>query len=48
MGYISKHKHKIELINKLFLSQKQRVEGDTGKTLKQVMLKIRALINANR
>jgi hypothetical protein len=48
MAHYSKLKLKLELLSKLSLAQKQRAEGDTGKTLKQVMVKISEIINAKR
>ena len=38
---------KLYLLSKLSAAQKQKVEGDQGKTIKQVITKIRETINAN-
>ncbi len=37
---------KIDLLSKLSIAQKQNAEGDKGRTLNQVMTKIRKTINA--
>jgi hypothetical protein len=34
------------LLNKLFVAQKQKADGDKGKTLKLVMLRIRKIISS--
>jgi hypothetical protein len=48
MAHYSKLQLKLDLLNKLSVAQKQKSEGDKGKTLKQVMTNIRETINANR
>jgi len=48
MAYYSKLQLKIDLLGKLSVAQKQKSEGDRGKTLKQVMSTIRETINAGR
>lgn len=48
MTHYSRLQLKLELLGKLSVAQKQKAEGDKGKTLKQVMLKIRETINAGR
>ncbi len=48
MAHYSKIQLKLDLLSKLSVAQKQRAEGDQGKTLKQVMANIRETINANR
>jgi len=39
---------KLELLSKLSVAQNQRIDGDKGRTLKQVMANIRENINAER
>lgn len=48
MAHYSKLQLKLDLLSKLSVSQKQRAEGDKGRTLKQVMGKVRETINANK
>jgi hypothetical protein len=48
MAYYSKLQLKLDLLGKLSVAQKQKSEGDKGKTLKQAMANIRETINANR
>ena len=48
MAHYSKLQLKLDLLGKLSFAQKQKPEGDKGKTLKQVMVNIRETINANR
>lgn len=48
ISHYSKLQLKLQLLSKLSSSQKQRAEGDKGKTLKQVMIRVRETINANR
>jgi len=48
MAHYSHLELKIDLLSKLAISQKQRNEGDKGKSLKDVMTNIRATINASR
>ncbi len=45
MAYYSKLQLKLELLSRLSAAQKQIAQGDKGKTLKQVMVEIRAAIN---
>ena len=47
MPHFSNLQLKIELLTKLSVAQNQKAEGDTGRTLKQVMTNIRKSINAN-
>ncbi len=46
MAHYSKMQLKFELLSKLSVAQNQRISGDKGKTLKQVMANIRENINA--
>lgn len=48
MSHYSKMQLKLELLSKLSVAQNQRINGDKGKTLKQVMKNIRENINAER
>ena len=48
MSHYSKMQLKLELLGKLSIAQNQKADGDKGRTLKQVMLDIRASINAGR
>jgi hypothetical protein len=48
MAHYSKLQLKLELLSKLSFARKQRAKGDPGKTLKQVMIKIKEIINAKR
>jgi prevent-host-death family protein len=48
MAYYSRLQLKLELLSKLSVAQDQRINGDKGKTLKQVMANIRKTINAER
>lgn len=45
MNHYSKMQLKLDLLSKLSISQKQKSAGDTGISLKQVMTKIRTIIN---
>ena len=47
MPHFSNLQLKLELLAKLSVAQNQKAEGDTGRTLKQVMTNIRKSINAN-
>ena len=47
MPHFSNLQLKLELLTKLSVAQNQKAEGDTGRTLKQVMTNIRKSINAN-
>ncbi|MDA3861393.1 MAG: type II toxin-antitoxin system prevent-host-death family antitoxin [Melioribacteraceae bacterium] len=47
ISHFSNMQLKLELLAKLSIAQNQRVEGDTGRTLKQVMTNIRKSINVN-
>jgi prevent-host-death family protein len=46
MAHYSKLQLKIDLMGKLSAAQNQKLNGDKGKTLKQVMTNIRETINA--
>ena len=48
MTHYSKLQLKLDLLSKLSAAQKQKSEGDGGKTLKKVMANIRESINADR
>jgi len=48
MSHYSKMQLKIDLLSKLSVAQNQRINGDNGRTLKQVMTSIRENINAER
>jgi prevent-host-death family protein len=48
MTHYSKMQLKLDLLSKLSVSQDQRINGDKGRTLKQVMINIRENINAER
>jgi len=48
MSHYSKLQLKLDLLGKLSAAQNQKVDGDKGRTLKQVMANIRAAINAGR
>ena len=48
MSHYSKMQLKLELLSKLSVAQNQRIDGDKGRTLKQVMTNIRENINAER
>ncbi len=48
MSHYSKMQLKLELLSKLSVAQNQRINGDKGRTLKQVMENIRENINAER
>ena len=48
MNHYSRMQLKIDLLSKLSIAQKQKSAGDTGSSLKQVMIKIRALINEQK
>lgn len=48
MAHYSHLELKIDLLSKLAIAQKQRNEGDKGKSLKDVITNIRATINASR
>ena len=45
MNHYSKMQLKLDLLSKLSVAQKQKSAGDTGNSLKQVMSKIRTMIN---
>ncbi len=45
MNHYSKLQLKLDLLSKLSIAQKQKATGDTGTSLKQVMTKIRTIIN---
>jgi len=48
MNHYSKMQLKLDLLSKLSIAQKQKSAGDTGNTLKQVMTKIRTMINEQK
>jgi prevent-host-death family protein len=48
MNHYSKMQLKIDLLSKLSIAQKQKSAGDTGKSLKKVMSKIRTMINEQK
>ena len=48
MSLYSKMQLKLDLLSKLAVAQNQRINGDKGRTLKQVMTNIRESINAER
>jgi prevent-host-death family protein len=48
MSHYSKMQLKIDLLSKLSVAQKQKSSGDTGNSLKQVMSKIRTMINEQK
>ncbi len=48
MNYYSKMQLKLDLLSKLSVAQKQKSSGDTGNSLKQVMTKIRTIINEQK
>ncbi len=48
MTHYSKMQLKLDLLSKLSVSQDQKINGDKGRTLKQVMTNIRENINAER
>ncbi len=48
ISHYSKMQLKLELLSKLSVAQNQRIDGDKGRTLKQVMTNIRENISAER
>ncbi len=48
MSHYSKMQLELELLSKLSVAQNQRINGDKGRSLKQVMENIRENINAER
>ncbi|MHB8905218.1 MAG: type II toxin-antitoxin system prevent-host-death family antitoxin [Melioribacteraceae bacterium] len=48
MNHYSKMQLKLDLLSKLSIAQKQKSVGDTGSSLKQVMTKIRTMINEQK
>jgi prevent-host-death family protein len=48
MSCYSKLQLKLDLLSKLSVAQKERFAGDTGKSLKDVMTKIRAIIDEQK
>ena len=48
MANYSKLQLKLDLLSKLSIAQKQRVEGDNGKSQKEVMSNIRDIIIENK
>ncbi len=48
IAHYSKIQLKLDLLSKLSVAQKQRIEGDNGRTLKQVMTSIREKISAEK
>jgi len=47
-NHYSKMQLKLDLLSKLSIAQKQKSAGDTGNSLKQVMSKIRTMINEQK
>lgn len=48
MNHYSKMQLKLDLFSKLSIAQKQKSAGDKGNNLKQVMTKIRTMINEQK
>lgn len=48
MNHYSKMQLKLDLLSKLSIAQKQKTAGDTGNSIKQVMSKIRSMINEQK
>ncbi len=48
MNHYSKMQLKLDLLSKLSVAQKQKSSGDKGISLKQVMTKIRSMINEQK
>ena len=48
MTHYSTLQLKLDLLSKLSIAQKQKATGDTGSSLKQVMTKIRTIINEQK
>ena len=48
MNHYSKMQLKLDLLSKLSIAQKQKSAGDTRNSLKQVMSKIRTMINEQK
>jgi prevent-host-death family protein len=48
MNHYSRMQLKLDLLSKLSIAQKQKSAGDTGNSLKQVMTKIRTMINEQK
>ena len=48
MNHYSKMQLKLDLLSKLSIAQKQKSAGDTGNSIKQVMTKIRTMINEQK
>jgi prevent-host-death family protein len=48
MNHYSKMQLKLDLLSKLSIAQTQKSAGDTGNSLKQVMAKIRTMINEQK
>lgn len=48
MNHYSKLQLKLDLLSKLSIAQKQKATSDTGNSLKQVMTKIRTIINEQK
>jgi len=48
MNHYSKMQLKLDLLSKLSVAQKQKSSGDNGNSLKQVMSKIRTIINEQK
>jgi len=48
MDHYSRMQLKLDLLLKLSIARKQKSAGDTGNSLKQVMSKIRAMINEQK
>lgn len=48
MNHYSKLQLKLDLLSKLAVAQKQKSAGDTGNSLKNVLTKIRTIINEQK
>ncbi len=48
MNHYSKLQLKLDLLSKLAVAQKQKSTGDTGNSLKQVMTKIRTMMDEQK
>jgi len=48
MNHYANMQLKLDLLSKLSVAQKQKSSGDSGSSLKQIMTKIRAIINEQK
>ncbi len=48
MNHYSKLQLKLDLLSKLSVAQKQKAASDSGKSLKQILTKIRTIINEQK